>query len=61
MQETWYSPDIEAVVQSTTSDPRSGTTSYKLTNVKRVEPPAEMFEPPADYSVSGPGSSKSDI
>jgi flagellar biosynthesis GTPase FlhF len=60
VQETWYSPDIEAVVQSTTSDPRSGTTSYKLTNVKRVEPPAGMFEPPSDYSVSGPRSSKSD-
>jgi hypothetical protein len=60
VQETWYSPDIEAVVQSTTSDPRSGMTSYKLTNVKRVEPPTEMFEPPSDYSVSGPGSSKSD-
>jgi hypothetical protein len=54
-QETWYSPDIEAVVQSTTSDPRSGTTTYKLTNVKRVEPPAEKFEVPSDYSVSGPG------
>lgn len=56
VQETWYSPDIEAVVQSTTSDPRSGMTSYKLTNVKRVEPPAEKFEVPSDYSVSGPGS-----
>ena len=55
VQETWYSPDIEAVVQSTTSDSRSGTTSYKLTNVKRVEPPAEKFEVPSDYSVSGPG------
>ena len=60
VQETWYSPDIEAVVQSTTSDPRSGTTTYKLQNVQRREPPAEMFEPPPDYSVSGPGSSKSD-
>ncbi len=55
VQETWYSPDIEAVVQSTTSDPRSGTTTYKLQNVQRKEPPAEMFEPPSDYSVSGPG------
>ncbi len=60
VQETWYSPDIEAVVQSTTSDPRSGTTTYKLQNVQRREPPAEMFEPPSDYSVSGPGSSKGD-
>jgi hypothetical protein len=60
VQETWYSPDIEAMVESTTSDPRSGTTTYKLTNVKRVEPPAEMFEPPSDYSVSGPGT-KTDI
>jgi hypothetical protein len=63
VQETWYSPDIEAVVQSTTTDPRSGTTTYKLQNVQRKEPPAEMFEPPSDYSVSGPGlksDSKSD-
>jgi hypothetical protein len=52
VQETWYSPDIEAVVQSTTSDPRTGTTSYKLLNVKRTDPPADLFAPPADYTVN---------
>jgi hypothetical protein len=31
------------------SDPRFGTTTYRLTDIDRREPPAAQFEIPADY------------
>jgi hypothetical protein len=49
--ETWYSPDIEAVVQSSASDPRFGKTTYTLRNVQRGDQPAALFDTPADYTV----------
>jgi hypothetical protein len=49
--ETWYSPDLQAVVMSKTSDPRFGETLYQLTNVNRAEPEHALFVPPADYAV----------
>lgn len=49
--ETWYSPVIEAVVQSTTDDPRYGKTTYQLTNVQTTEPARELFEPPANFKI----------
>jgi hypothetical protein len=36
------------------SDPRSGETVYKLTNINRSEPAHSLFEVPADYSITGP-------
>ena len=47
--ETWYSADIEAVVQSTTSDPRFGETTYNLRSVQRADQPSQLFDFPADY------------
>jgi hypothetical protein len=47
--ETWYSADIEAVVQSTTADPRFGETTYNLRGVQRADQPPQLFEFPADY------------
>ncbi len=49
--ETWFSPDLQVVVLSRTSDPRSGDSVYKLTNVSRVEPDPALFQVPADYQV----------
>ena len=34
------------------SDPRQGTTTYKLTSIDRGEPAHSLFEIPADYKVS---------
>lgn len=34
------------------SDPRTGETVTKLTNISRAEPAHALFEPPADYKVS---------
>lgn len=51
--ETWFSPAIEAVVQSTTNDPRFGQTTYQLHNVQLGEPDHQLFEPPANFRVEG--------
>jgi hypothetical protein len=50
-RETWYSPDLKLVIQSTQSDPRFGETSYSLTNIQRNEPDASLFQVPAGYTV----------
>jgi hypothetical protein len=52
--ETWYSPAIAAIVQSSTSDPRFGQTTYQLRNVQTSEQQRSLFEPPADYKVEAP-------
>lgn len=49
--ETWYSPDLQVVVQSKTSDPRFGETSYQLSGLSRTEPDPALFAVPAGYSV----------
>ncbi len=51
--ERWFSPELFVVVYAKTSDPRVGDTIYRLTNVKRGEPPADLFKVPADYRNRG--------
>jgi hypothetical protein len=50
-RETWYSPDLRLVIQSTQTDPRFGTTTYTLTNIQRSEPDPTLFQVPAGYKV----------
>lgn len=50
-RETWYSPELKLVIQSTQNDPRFGQTTYSLTNVQRNEPDAILFQAPADYKI----------
>jgi hypothetical protein len=52
--ETWYSPELQVVVMGKRSDPRVGDITYRLVNIKRGEPPASLFEVPADYRLDGP-------
>jgi TonB family protein len=52
--ERWYSPELQVVVMTKHSDPRFGETSYRLTNINRSEPARELFEVPADYTMSAP-------
>jgi hypothetical protein len=49
--ESWYSADLQTVVMSRTSDPRSGETVYKLGKIDRSEPAAALFAVPSDYTV----------
>ena len=49
--ETWTSAELQVVVMSKTSDPRSGDSVYKLTNISRAEPDPALFSVPSDYQV----------
>jgi hypothetical protein len=49
--ETWYSPDLQMVIMSKTSDPRFGESTYQLTNITRAEPDPTMFTVPAGYTM----------
>jgi len=53
--ERWFSPELNVVVYAKTTDPRAGETTYRLTNIRRGEPPAEWFRLPDDYRVRGSG------
>jgi hypothetical protein len=51
VNETWFSPELQVVVMSRTSDPRSGDSVYKLTGISRAEPDPALFQVPADYQI----------
>ncbi len=51
VSERWFSPDLKVLVMSRQSDPRFGETTYRLTNVTRVDPPPQLFEIPADFKI----------
>jgi hypothetical protein len=51
VDERWVSSELQTLVMSKHSDPRMGETTYRLTNVSRTEPPASLFQVPADYKV----------
>jgi hypothetical protein len=51
VSETWYSTDLQAVVQSKTSDPRFGETTYQLSGLSRVEPDPALFAVPSGYAI----------
>lgn len=55
ISERWYSPELQTVVMTRHSDPRSGETTFKLTNINRGEPARSLFEVPADYTVKEAG------
>jgi len=50
--ETWYSPDLQMVVQSKTSDPRFGETVYQLSGLSRAEPDPALFAVPTGYAIT---------
>ncbi len=51
VNETWYSPELQTIVMSKHSDPRTGDVVYSMTNIVRAEPDPSLFSPPADYKV----------
>jgi len=52
VSERWYSPELQLIVMSHHSDPRTGETTYKLTNINRAEPAKSLFEVPAGYTLT---------
>jgi hypothetical protein len=51
VRETWYSSDLQITLMSTTSDPRTGTTTYQVTSLQRGEPSPSLFEVPSEYTT----------
>lgn len=54
VSERWYSKELQLAVMTKHSDPRSGETVYKLTNITRNEPLPALFEIPGDFKVTEP-------
>jgi hypothetical protein len=54
-EERWESPELRVLIYSRFSDPRTGIVEFKLTNINRSEPPADLFTVPSDYTVIEPG------
>jgi len=52
--ERWESPELRMLLYSRNSDPRTGVVEYKLTNINRAEPPADLFTVPSDYTINQP-------
>ena len=53
--EEWRSPELNLLVLTKHSDPRSGESSYRLMNIIRAEPDVSLFMVPADYTVRETG------
>jgi hypothetical protein len=53
--EQWFSPDLQVLVVTRHSDPRSGETTYKLQNIVRAEPDRSLFTVPPDYTLKESG------
>ncbi|MEX2662274.1 MAG: hypothetical protein WD227_10095 [Vicinamibacterales bacterium] len=51
VSERWFSDELQVLVMTKHSDPRSGETTYRLTNILRAEPDPSFFTVPADYTV----------
>lgn len=60
VSERWHSPDLNLVVFTRHSDPRSGERIYRLENIKRDEPSAELFKVPSDYTLKATPARDSD-
>ena len=55
VSERWHAPDLNVVVFTRHADPRTGERIYRLENIKREEPSAELFKVPAEYALkAGP-------
>jgi hypothetical protein len=51
VSEQWFSDDLQVLVMTRHSDPRSGETVYRLQNILRAEPDQNLFTVPSDYTV----------
>jgi hypothetical protein len=49
--EQWYSKELRLTVLSRRSDPRSGDSITRFTNISRTEPDPALFQVPPDYTI----------
>jgi hypothetical protein len=53
--EQWFSADLQVLVMTKHSDPRSGDTTYRLQSIVRAEPDRSLFTLPPDYTLKESG------
>ena len=51
VNERWFSPELKTVVMTKHSDPRTGEEIFRLTNISRAEPGADLFQVPTSYQI----------
>ena len=51
VSERWFSEELEVLVMTRHSDPRTGEVTYRLRNIVRAEPDPSLFTVPSDYTV----------
>ena len=51
VSEEWTSADLQVLVLTDVNDPRTGRTTYRLTNINRAEPDPALFKVPAGYTT----------
>jgi TonB family protein len=56
--ENWYSPELKMMILTKRNDPRFGESTYRVTNVSRAEPDAQLFLVPSDYMVKDGGAGR---
>jgi hypothetical protein len=49
--EHWYSAELQMDVLTKRSDPRSGESVTRLTNINRSEPARALFDVPSDFRI----------
>jgi hypothetical protein len=54
VRETWTSRALGMALLTKSSDPRSGESTTRLTNILQAEPDASLFLPPAGYEMVDP-------
>jgi hypothetical protein len=52
VSERWFSPDLNLLIKSVSTDPRFGTTIYELMNISRLPPDPSLFRVPAEYNLA---------
>jgi hypothetical protein len=52
--ERWVSPELKVVVFSRSEDPHIGLFEYRLANIRRDDPPSELFAVPPDFTETQP-------
>ncbi len=55
VSEQWFSSELQVLIMTKHSDPRTGETSYRLSNVVQTEPARTLFEVPGDYKIQESG------
>ena len=51
VSERWYSQDLQTAVMTRRNDPRTGEEILRLTNIRRAEPGAYLFQVPPGYQM----------